>query len=491
MAVQSTIVAVRSAFQRLSKGEGLTLERLRTNEVADTLLELPLVEHRVDQLGSKPPEALLAVVRELARQLPPTDRIIVDAELALRLLDGESALDLEQLYDTNLGLRRSYLVEHWHALHVAVGATAVPPTPTVRSLRDTPERNAFTALARAIAAGAVLDADAPPERETSPRATGPVVTIVGDAVIDEVLHADRIPENRRSTRSERDLQPGGKALYRAVAAARLGLDVRLLAAIGDDDNGRLILDHLRAENVDTELVQIVPNTPTPVVVVVMTDDGVRCFVNKNVSIRLTEDHLRTPAALAAFAASSAVLLTFEQPGDIVEQVLESLRVLPDRPLVLLHPAPSDEAPRHLHRFLGMIDHLVGSPGELERVAQDSGRSGGDTISRLRLLGSHSICVIEDFQASVHSDAVSAHIPRSSVGLEDAPGVRAVFSAALAYRLVTRSGPPTEQDFIWAAAAMVAARSGFTTMRDEELISDIDRIIRFTAEHQRAELLDGS
>ncbi|PXX71087.1 ribokinase [Nocardia tenerifensis] len=488
---ESHIVAVRSALQQLSKHRGLTPERLRTTEIdGGTLFALPAVQHRRGQLGGDEPEALISVVRELAQRLLATDRIIVDVELALRLFDTATVpnLDRAQLYGNELGTRRAYLVEHWDALHVAAGADDVPPIPTVRSLRATPERNAFTALARALAAGtAVTIVPAIAPVETRSRATRPVVTIIGDAVIDEVLRCERIPEPRRSTRSDRERIPGGKALYRAVAAARLGLDVRLLAAVGDDADGREILGYLQSENVDTELVRVVSDAPTSVVTVVIDADGVRSLVHKHPSTQCTEEHLRSPAVRAALAASSAVLLTFEQPGEIVELVLETIRTLRVRPIVLLHPAPADEPPRHLHRFLGLIDHLIGSPYELERVAQETG-SAADTISRLRLLGVHSVCALEDFQASVHSDAVTAHIHRPSVGLEDTPSVRAVFSAALAYRFVTGTGPATEQDFRWAVAAMVAAHSGFATLRGAELIGEIDRIVRFAEEHHPGELL---
>ncbi|QBS39012.1 carbohydrate kinase family protein [Nocardia sp. CS682] len=495
---ESDVVAVRSALQQLSKHQGLTPKRLRTTVIdAGTLFALPAVQRRHRQLGGDVPEALISVVRELAQQLPATDRIIVDAELTLRLLDSASAqeLDVDQLYDNELGKRRSYLVEQWQALHAAVGAADVPPTPTERSLRTTPERHAFTELAKALTAGAVHTAA--PMAFHRPRidrhTAGPVVTVIGDAVMDLVFRTDHIPlspTSHTSTRAKHEFRPGGKGLYRAVATARLGLDVRLIAAVGDDVEGRRIIEYLRSENVDTELVRIVPNTPTPVVCVLVTNDGVTSLVSKTDAIRLGADDLNSAAARATFAATRVVLLTFEQPGSIVELLLEIVRTLPDRPVVVLHPAPPEEAPARLHQFLSVIDYLVGSPAELQRIAQQTHQLNVDeAITQLRLLGSRSVCVIENFQATVHSDTVDVHVPRFQVELEDSPAVRAVFSAALAYRLATSNLPATEADFVWATAAMVAARSGFLLHRDNELVDEIDRIIRIAEEQHRTELLD--
>lgn len=47
----------------------------------------------------------------------------------------------------------------------------------------------------------------------------------------------------------------GNAANAAVAAARLGLTTGLVANVGDDQNGRVIIDHFRKEHVDTRYVK--------------------------------------------------------------------------------------------------------------------------------------------------------------------------------------------------------------------------------------------
>jgi sugar/nucleoside kinase (ribokinase family) len=55
---------------------------------------------------------------------------------------------------------------------------------------------------------------------------------------------------------------GGSAAITAVAAARLGLSVALVASIGDDVTGDLMLALLTAEKVDTSAVLVRPRQPT-------------------------------------------------------------------------------------------------------------------------------------------------------------------------------------------------------------------------------------
>jgi ribokinase len=46
--------------------------------------------------------------------------------------------------------------------------------------------------------------------------------------------------------------PGGKGLNQAIAAARAEMDVRLIAAVGNDSATSLIRDTLRAERIATD-----------------------------------------------------------------------------------------------------------------------------------------------------------------------------------------------------------------------------------------------
>jgi sugar/nucleoside kinase (ribokinase family) len=55
---------------------------------------------------------------------------------------------------------------------------------------------------------------------------------------------------------------GGSAAITAVAAARLGLRVALVAAVGADPAGRFMLDQLSAEGVDVSYVAVRENAPT-------------------------------------------------------------------------------------------------------------------------------------------------------------------------------------------------------------------------------------
>ncbi|MBF6300513.1 hypothetical protein IU459_23625 [Nocardia amamiensis] len=494
----SGMVAVRNILTRLCKRSGLSSDRLRSTEIdVLPLLDLLAVRQYARRAGIDREEAVLPLVRDVAGRLEPTDRLIVDAELSLGLLreNAPAAIDPDRLYASDLGERREYLAEHWPVLHEAIGAQPVPAAPTVRSLRGAPERRAFTALAAQLATASVFDGAHVVEFGTSgskdaagesgsPITRG-VVTVVGDAVIDHMYLVDRIPGPGGTTRGGYEEHPGGKGLTRAVAAARLGLRVRLISAVGDDDAGARILEYLRSERVDTELVKVVPYAPTPVTAVIVAGTGAASTIGcKDERIRLSAQDLRSDAIRSAIATSDAVLLTFEQPTGVIEQIMADLRGLRSRPLVVVHPAPPLDRPQYLYHHLGVVDYLVGGDKDLDALAMvpdGATASGEKTATLLRALGVRAVCAIKDFRCAVWSEQISDRFHPFPTALDDSVGAHAAFSAALVYRLVSTRRPAARNDYVWATAAMVATQSVGDVPGAMPLVGEIERIFRLASE----------
>jgi sulfofructose kinase len=107
---------------------------------------------------------------------------------------------------------------------------------------------------------------------------------------------------------------GGPATTAAAAAARFGLDVRLVAPVGDDERAATIRAALAAAGVGDALV-VRPGAATATSLVLVTPDGERTIVNA------TSDALRGPlypdaaAALRAdVAGADAVLADVRWPA---------------------------------------------------------------------------------------------------------------------------------------------------------------------------------
>ena len=78
------------------------------------------------------------------------------------------------------------------------------------------------------------------------------IDVVGSANIDLVARLERLPEAGETLASTSfSLVPGGKGANQAVAAARLGADVRFVGAVGEDAHGDTLLRALEDDGIDT------------------------------------------------------------------------------------------------------------------------------------------------------------------------------------------------------------------------------------------------
>ncbi|MGF6888102.1 ribokinase [Nocardia sp. GAS34] len=477
--------AVRNVLSRLRKRRGLRSNRLDSTEIdAGPLLELHVIARHADRAGLRREDAVAPVLRELVRRLPATERLITDTELALGLLDTVPAngVDPAGLYADDLGARRQYLCEHWQELHRALRAETIPPAPTVSQLRRTPERRAFTELARLLVDDGAQTAPLP---DLAGRAAQPSVgrvTVVGDAVIDHLYRVEHRPRPHTTVNGSLITHPGGKGLARAVATARLGLEVQLMAAVGEDQSGRRIVDYLRGQRIGTELITLRPGTPTPVTAVIITPSGEPTIIACKADMAaLSMEDLASPAAVQALSSADAVLMSFEQPVSILEHVLATLGGLAHRPIVMVHAAPPVTRPQRLYPHLRSVDYLIGSTEELRQLTTLHGEE--DPVPQLRLLGVQTVCAIDDFGCSVRSDTIDLDVPPFPALLTGSPGAHAAFSAALAYRLLRSRQPAEASDFIWATAAMVATQSLDNVPSAMPPADRIDHIVKFASEEQ--------
>lgn len=85
------------------------------------------------------------------------------------------------------------------------------------------------------------------------------VCVVGSVNMDVVFTVDTLPGPGATVlASSLTRTPGGKGGNQAVAAARAGAEVTMVAAVGADDAGAALVAHLQHNNVDTSAVRSLP-----------------------------------------------------------------------------------------------------------------------------------------------------------------------------------------------------------------------------------------
>jgi sulfofructose kinase len=107
-----------------------------------------------------------------------------------------------------------------------------------------------------------------------PAPSAPYVVCVGAATLDTILAVPHHPApDDRIVASELVRAGGGPAATAAVALARLGVAVHLVASVGDDDAAAAIRDGLEREGVDTSEVTVVPAARSAESAILVDSDG--------------------------------------------------------------------------------------------------------------------------------------------------------------------------------------------------------------------------
>ena len=83
------------------------------------------------------------------------------------------------------------------------------------------------------------------------------VTVLGIFVADLSFSANKIPTTGETILGDKyNIGPGGKGCNQAIALARLGCNVKFISKIGDDDYGKLALDSLKQNKIDTSIREV-------------------------------------------------------------------------------------------------------------------------------------------------------------------------------------------------------------------------------------------
>jgi ribokinase len=278
--------------------------------------------------------------------------------------------------------------------------------------------------------------------------------VVGSANADLVIGVERRPGAGETVLgSDLAVHPGGKGANQAVAAARLGARTALLARVGDDAYGRLLLDSQRSAGVDTVGV-LVGGAPTGVALITVDPSGDNSIVvSPGANGRLAPEDVSAAGCL--FQSSRVVSAQLEIP---LETVVEVVRNLAPESRFVLNPSPPRPLPQEV---LAACDPLIVNEHEA-KVILGSAAVGDRPEDWARILlakGPRSVVVTLGAQGALVASAEGvSRVPSVRVSAVDTTGAGDAFTAALAFRLGAGES--------LAAAAAYAARVGAVTVTRE-------------------------
>ncbi len=192
--------------------------------------------------------------------------------------------------------------------------------------------------------------------------SGPKVAVIGSANMDLVTMTPRMPRIGETLEARTFFTGfGGKGANQAVAAARLGADVLMVAKIGDDMFGSEMKRNFEENGVDARFVETVSGCPTGVATISVDDAGNNCImIVKGANGELSPEDISRAAP--SLRGSGMMLLQLEIPVETVYSAIDLARRegIP----VLLNPAPAMKLEQ---TYLRMVDFLAPNETELEMI----------------------------------------------------------------------------------------------------------------------------
>lgn len=254
--------------------------------------------------------------------------------------------------------------------------------------------------------------------------------------------------------------PGGKGANQAVAAARLGGDVNLIACVGDDDFGKQHQSGLASDGIQLDHLNVSSDAPTGVATILVEESGEnRIVLAPGANNAITKEMVEK--ARAVIRSADILMMQLEVPLEIVD--LAARIAKEENTAVMLNPAPalplSDE-------LLAGVNYLVPNESEAtlltgikvtdqqsaEQAAEQLLTKGVDVV--FLTLGAAGVLVVEKGKTTI--------VPGLSVDAVDTTAAGDTFAGALAVGLNEGKSPVDAAAQAQYAAALSVTRIGAQT-----------------------------
>lgn len=288
----------------------------------------------------------------------------------------------------------------------------------------------------------------------------PKIVVVGSSNTDMVVKAARIPAPGETVLGGAFVMAaGGKGANQAVAAARLGAEVTLVARLGADPLGDEAIAGYQKDSILTDLIVRDPDRPTGVALILVDAHG-----ENSITVALGANESLSPddveRAAERIRAADAVVMQLEVPLAAVEQAAAIARAAGVPVILDPAPAPDGGLPEALLRN---VTFLKPNESEAERLTgiSVSDRASAERAARaLQELGPRTVIITLGSQGAIVVDEAAVHhVPAYRVTAVDTTAAGDAFTGAFATAVGAGAALVEAVRRAAAAGALAATRMG--------------------------------
>ena len=286
----------------------------------------------------------------------------------------------------------------------------------------------------------------------------PVIVVLGGINMDLVGTTEKMPAPGETVFGQSfHTAPGGKGANQAVAAARLGAEVRMVGRVGDDEFGPVLLDGLRREGIDVSGVATDPDSSSGIAMILL-DGRKENYIVAIYGANLACDHEQIKAVESALDGADILLMQLETPLVVATEAARIARSMGVQ--VVWDPAPALEMGRDAYALCDVLTPNQSEAEYLTGIAITDLNSARDAARKLVGEGV-SVCVLTMAEAGAYyaSMETDGFIPAYDVETTDTVAAGDAFAAALGVALAEGRSLSDAVKYASAAGALAVTKRG--------------------------------
>ena len=273
--------------------------------------------------------------------------------------------------------------------------------------------------------------------------------------MDLVMNTERVAKVGETVRGTSfNTFAGGKGANQAVAAARLGANVKMLGAVGNDAYGNVLIDGMNKDGVDTSEIERF-DTSTGVAVIVVCNGDNSIIINAGANALVTPEYI--DRHIDAIKWADFVIMQYEIP---METVLHTAKIAHDLgKTVVINPAPMTETPDEL---IKTCDLFVPNQTEANTLLGEE-CDEQTAVKKINKLGAKSVIITLGSKGSLLFDGQEMdYTPAVKAQAVDTTAAGDCFIGALVTALSENKSMKEAVQFATKAASISVTRNGAQT-----------------------------
>jgi ribokinase len=299
------------------------------------------------------------------------------------------------------------------------------------------------------------------------------ILVIGSTNMDIIAMVDHLPVPGETVGNAVLARAhGGKGANQAVAAARAGGEVTFITCVGEDDDGKKMLEGFREDGIYIDHIKLIPGVPTGTALILVDRNGENSIAvapgaNNHLSNAIIDK------AEPLIKETDLILLQLEIPYHTIQHICKMAARHQKR--IILNPAPARELDKDVLRSL---EYLVLNETEAEIITgQKVTDDNMETVCRaiLEMGPGHIILTLGSRGSYIFDKKVRQRVAGFAVKAVDSTAAGDTFCGAFAVSILSGNRDIVGAvRFANAAGALSVTRQGAQTSIPE--VTEIEQLL---------------